>query len=531
MRRRIAQIGTFDVENFGDLLFPDVLKIKLGDCFDIDLFSPTGGIKCFDTVPVFPMSTFEEKCKENKYSAVIIGGGDLLRTDGTILLGENEYNKGNISSLELWVFPILIAKKYGIPVLLNAPGVTNNFNETESSLIKKVLEYVDYLNVRDTESLSSLQSIGVSNAIIVPDTINVISSIYSPQDLDVVYNKLKNEKIIDLDEDEYYVFQHNSRMIDNPKYYSKLIEAIAHISQNNKVLFMPIGYVHSDMDVLEKLYSENIPNTFIINNKRKLSPIEMISILEHSKGYIGTSMHGAIVSNSYNKPILILNSMNSKKLHGFANITNNTKLDSTNIEDVMYIYDNYFEKKSPKNEKIFNVIDLHFEKMRNIIENIKSEKIDTSEIIDLIKQHYIQNYKMCCMFANGNDYLNRKIFEYKYLTSNELEITVTDEFKNSNFYPVINNHFFAEKIYVNEKLLLENSYLSKNKKFVLSNARKIKLEGHICSDDEWYYYIGNIIDSFNEMKEKLTNTEVALKQAEMYYDAYKQNIEKYIENE
>ena len=31
------------------------------------------------------------------------------------------------------------------------------------------------------------------------------------------------------------------------------------------------------------------------------------------------------------------------------------------------------------------------------------------------------------------------------------------------------------------------------------------------------------------MKEKLTNTEVALKQAEMYYDAYKQNIEKYIE--
>ena len=79
----------------------------------------------------------------------------------------------------------------------------------------------------------------------------------------------------------------------------------------------------------------------------------------------------------------------------------------------MYIYDNYFGKKSPKNEKIFNVIDLHFEKMRNIIENIKSEKIDTSEIIDLIKQHYIQNYKMCCMFANGNDYLNRKIFEYK----------------------------------------------------------------------------------------------------------------------
>ena len=36
---KIAQIGTFDVENFGDLLFPEVLKLKLGSGYDIDLFS------------------------------------------------------------------------------------------------------------------------------------------------------------------------------------------------------------------------------------------------------------------------------------------------------------------------------------------------------------------------------------------------------------------------------------------------------------------------------------------------------------
>ena len=58
------------------------------------------------------------------------------------------------------------------------------------------------------------------------------------------------------------------------------------------------------------------------------------------------------------------------------------------------------------------------------------------------------------------------------------------------------------------------------------------------SDKEYAIYMSipipddeQAIDSFNEVKEKLTNTEVALKQAEMYYDAYKQNIEKYIENE
>ena len=38
MKRCIAQIGTFDVENYGDLLFPIILKQKMKD-FDIDLFS------------------------------------------------------------------------------------------------------------------------------------------------------------------------------------------------------------------------------------------------------------------------------------------------------------------------------------------------------------------------------------------------------------------------------------------------------------------------------------------------------------
>ncbi len=39
---RIAHVGTFDVENYGDLLFPTVLKHNFLD-YEIDLFSPIGG--------------------------------------------------------------------------------------------------------------------------------------------------------------------------------------------------------------------------------------------------------------------------------------------------------------------------------------------------------------------------------------------------------------------------------------------------------------------------------------------------------
>ena len=44
MKKKVAQIGTFDVENFGDLLFPSVLEYYLQE-YEIDLFSPEGN--CF----------------------------------------------------------------------------------------------------------------------------------------------------------------------------------------------------------------------------------------------------------------------------------------------------------------------------------------------------------------------------------------------------------------------------------------------------------------------------------------------------
>ena len=49
---RIAQIGTFDLKNYGDILFPDVLSTELSKYLSIDeivLFSPLGGMKPFDT--------------------------------------------------------------------------------------------------------------------------------------------------------------------------------------------------------------------------------------------------------------------------------------------------------------------------------------------------------------------------------------------------------------------------------------------------------------------------------------------------
>ena len=82
--KKIAQIGTFDVENYGDLLFPDVLSYQLKG-YSIDLFSPKGGLKPFNKdVEVFPLNMLEQKCLTDKYDALIVGGGDLIRLDNRV---------------------------------------------------------------------------------------------------------------------------------------------------------------------------------------------------------------------------------------------------------------------------------------------------------------------------------------------------------------------------------------------------------------------------------------------------------------
>lgn len=63
---KIAQVGSFDVENFGDLLFPDVLDFVVTKGTKIDLFSPVGGVKCFDTKVVYSLKDFEKILNEYK---------------------------------------------------------------------------------------------------------------------------------------------------------------------------------------------------------------------------------------------------------------------------------------------------------------------------------------------------------------------------------------------------------------------------------------------------------------------------------
>lgn len=461
---KIAQIGTFDVENFGDLLFPDILKYYSKGEYEIDLYSPKGGIKCFDDKEVLSISALSSNIK--KYDAILIGGGDLIRTDSKINIRNDIYGYTSKSSLELWAYPIMLAKKNNIPVILNAVGVTHDFEMDEVFLVKKILSYVDYFSIRDTEAQKALEKVGIFGSKLIPDTVLSISKFLKKEQLNEVYDNLLKEKLVP-DIDDFIIIQHNSTNVDNYEYYEDLISFIKHISSKHKVLLMPIGYIHDDYNVLSKIYSEKIENVYIVDSKRKLTPIEMISIIFKSYGYIGTSMHGGVVSSSFNKKIMFLNSMNSKKLHGFANVINKSNLDVNNSKNLIYVYDNFFEKQEKVDiNKYIKKIDTHFKNIFGIINNYKKQNDES--FIDLssyIEYFYEQKNKLSLIgqYSFDDYYLDRKIFMYDgsgdiytYKFDSEVDSVI-------NFYPSINRLAYIDNIEFNSnKVRIDTHYFNSN---------------------------------------------------------------------
>jgi len=316
-RYRIAQIGTFDYKNYGDILFPDVLSTELNKYLDIDeivLFSPIGGEKPFDGRAVLPIRLLEAEHQKKPFDAIVCGGGDIIRLDQQVVDNDSLYHMTGTAA-ELWVQPILVGMQYQIPVLLNAPGVPFHFNGKIKQIARQLLEAVDYVSVRDGASAAILQKdIGIQ-PVIVPDSVFLIEQTYGAQLLDSVYESLRDELKLP---EHYYLFQLNAKesglSAEDCQACLRQIEAWT----DSSCVLMPIGYIHPDTEVLSAL-NDAFETPFAMI-QRELSPLEMLSVIRRAACFLGTSMHGCLTAMIQGVPAVALNLANLTKINGMFDL-------------------------------------------------------------------------------------------------------------------------------------------------------------------------------------------------------------------
>lgn len=376
-KKYIAQFGSFDVKNYGDLLFPDIIGKEFLD-YNIHLFSPNGGNKPFSDKEVFPCDEFENMVQKYEYKAVIIGGGDIIRLDNYIL---TQYSSGLEPAIAMWQLPCIIAAQNNIPILFNGVGVPFSFRPECRNLVKYIFDLADYISVRDEVSKKYLEECGVKNISVVPDTVFKIKEVYDVDYLTQISRQIL-EKYGILADKEYIVFQHNIVNENDERYMQYLCHTLQEYSEktNKKIVFMPIGYVHKDEQFMRKLFSMVNSNCHYIDEELNLE--QMTAILACSSGYVGTSMHGAIVTLSYGKFAICMNDMNLAKIDGLYgkigkdawNIKNKYNLDKI-------LLDQSLEESIKLN--FSSDIEDHFMKMRKTILNPLKEKKNDIEILNI----------------------------------------------------------------------------------------------------------------------------------------------------
>lgn len=380
----IAHVGAFDFENFGDLLFTDVLERQLKRRIPIDeilCFAPKKCKMPNRDIEINSVIELEEVVKSRKIDAIIVGGGDLVHLHMfKTYMPHISQEWVQYEVLYMWVIPCIIAQKYQVPLLWNAPGVPLKFKEEEKKIVSYLFDSVDYISVRDYESKNELEKALPSGIVhVVPDTVLCIRDLITKEELTDLFNKLQ----LPFSKKKYVFFQ--CKMPKTDSNYEECINALRKIKQETgwEILLQPIGYSVGDEDVLEE-FEKRAPGEFLYS-PRHYNQYEILALIANAAMYIGTSLHGYITANSYRTRSIIVNICNYNKIIGFNKLIDNKSSIVDTMDKIFEAYSKLEDTSEIVIQQRVNEISLHFDKLAEFIKcSRKVDKSNSKKLADYI---------------------------------------------------------------------------------------------------------------------------------------------------
>lgn len=368
MGYRIAQVGSFDVENYGDLLFSDVFEAQMRKRLDIDEIVFFSADTC--TIPnrnvmTHSVQEMETLHCQKPFDAVVIGGGDLIHFGRMMILRpfiapvEQLYDAPS-----MWIIPALISERYGIPLMLNAPGVPAAFTDNEKRVVRNLLGEAMYLSVRDANAQKELAAaLSDKEITVVPDTVLSISTLFPKEELE----KRLHEIYPQLKAGNYLLAQINYKFTEEDIRILK--ETLTQIRQNTglDILIQPIGYSMGDTEAIAAM-KKDLPADFIVCD-RHLSQYDLLAVIASAAFYIGSSLHGAITSASYGVRVLVCNVNHYNKSSGFLSLISRPEACVDDMHDLKEAFNAQYAKQPADIAEQLDQINAHFDHMADVIQS------------------------------------------------------------------------------------------------------------------------------------------------------------------
>ena len=313
--KKVAHFGTFDVENFGDLLFPLLAQKQLGDTVEITAVSPVGGPPVWqDSYRSLDPITYARLA--DSFDAVLIGGGNIVRIHPSSVGAYGKLAGAELAHYaDIWLGPSLAAPD-GCPIIWLAPGVPERIPTPLSGLVDAAISRAEIVSVRDEASRRNLLGIRSDlNIDVAIDPAWAIDTLWSPSELDVARDDIFSE--IGISSTQRIIVFHLNRRYTNGLSNTAIAALLDKIAQSvsARPILLALGPCHGDGEYALPIGAAMTTNPITISNPRSLRTVT--AILRAADLYVGSSMHGFITSSAFGIPAICVA---SKRVNKFAGL-------------------------------------------------------------------------------------------------------------------------------------------------------------------------------------------------------------------
>lgn len=316
-RRTIFISGMFDMNNYGDLLFPLVARTRLADAgFDVVAVSPTGGQADFpDALPTIDIG--EMLSGSIAPAGILIGGGYMIHANSLAFLDHyGDPSLGNWAGAGLWLGATLAAALRDIPIAWNAPGVPHPFSSRQRRVIDAARHAASYVSVRDEGSRHLLAPATEDASIaIVPDPIADLPRLWSQADLADPFRQLLARKGMAPDTQLLAIHIRNRSVAGVDR--QALGSALRQFAEARRMvpMLVAVGQNHDDPTVARQFADSLGAPCLMLDDPLSLQ--EISGAIAHSALYIGASLHGYVAASAYGVPGILVGRPSYNKFSGF----------------------------------------------------------------------------------------------------------------------------------------------------------------------------------------------------------------------
>jgi len=321
--------GTFDLANYGDLLFPRIFELEISrrlPLADIRSYGPLGHlhpVAMDGGRPALPLGR-PDSVRRSQIAGDLdlfaVGGGEIahLRDD----VYGSYYGLAPAEATELapsgWFVDGLGAERERLcPVVWNAVGVPFAFEGDDAERVRRALSSKAYVSVRDETSRARLLETGTDREVhVVPDTVLLLHRLFSRQVLE--------RRLRFLSAMGWYPAEGRPLVVQGSAWISRDAPEVAHAVESAlegkdvPTVLVETGPCHDDAEFADAV-AALLPGE-VYRMPGAVSLADVATAIAHARAYAGLSLHGAVTARAYDVPFLLLNLAGYSKLDGFVDL-------------------------------------------------------------------------------------------------------------------------------------------------------------------------------------------------------------------